>query len=292
MAKLKKHGQIYSYLMIIIGTGILAFGIQCFYDQVGLVTGGFSGLAIIVKNVSSYFWEGGIPLWFTNLALNIPVFILSCFLKGWKFIGKTFFGTIMLSVWLYIIPAIDMAEGDYMIAAIFGGVCAGAGIGFVIKVGATTGGTDMVSALVQLKLRHYSIVQILQVIDAAVVVMGLVVFGMRPTLYAIIGIVVQTKVADLIVEGFNYSKATYIISDKHEMVAERIMRDLDRGLTGLEARGMYTGTNKRVLMCILNQKELVNLKNLVNEVDPEAFVIVSDVREVLGEGFQEYKQEF
>lgn len=292
MAKLKKHGQIYSYLMIIIGTGILAFGIQCFYDQVGLVTGGFSGLAIIVKNVSSYFWEGGIPLWFTNLALNIPVFILSYFLKGWKFIGKTFFGTIMLSVWLYIIPAIDMAEGDYMIAAIFGGVCAGAGIGFVIKVGATTGGTDMVSALVQLKLRHYSIVQILQVIDAAVVVMGLVVFGMRPTLYAIIGIVVQTKVADLIVEGFNYSKATYIISDKHEIVAERIMRDLDRGLTGLEARGMYTGTNKRVLMCILNQKELVNLKNLVNEVDPEAFVIVSDVREVLGEGFQEYKQEF
>lgn len=292
MANVKKHGQIYNYLMIIIGTGILAFGIQCFYDQVGLVTGGFSGLAIIVKNVSAFFWEGGIPLWFTNLALNIPVFILAFFLKGMKFIGKTFFGTIMLSVWLYIIPAVDMAEGDFMIAAIFGGVCAGAGIGFVIKVGATTGGTDMVSALVQLKLRHYSIVQILQVIDAAVVVMGLMVFGMRPTLYAIIGIVVQTKVADLIVEGFNYSKATYIISDKHEIVAERIMRDLDRGLTGLEARGMYTGTNKRVLMCILNQKELVSLKNLVNEVDPEAFVIVSDVREVLGEGFQEYKQEF
>ncbi|MBQ8211124.1 MAG: YitT family protein [Treponema sp.] len=292
MTKVKKHGQIYIYLMIILGTGILAFGIQCFYDQVGLVTGGFSGLAIIVKDVSSKFFEGGIPLWFTNLALNIPVFILAYFLKGKKFIGKTFFGTIMLSVWLYIIPFWDMSEGDLMIASIFGGVCAGAGIGFVIKVGATTGGTDMVSALVQLKLRHYSIVQILQVIDAAVVVAGLLVFGMRPTLYAIIGIVVQTKVADLIVEGFNYSKATYIISDKHEVVAEKIMKDLDRGLTGLEARGMYTGTNKRVLMCILNQKELVNLKNLVNEVDPEAFVIVSDVREVLGEGFQEYKQEF
>ena len=292
MTKVKKHGQIYIYLMIILGTGILAFGIQCFYDQVGLVTGGFSGLAIIVKDVSSKFFEGGIPLWFTNLALNIPVFILAYFLKGKKFIGKTFFGTIMLSVWLYIIPFWDMSEGDLMIASIFGGVCAGAGIGFVIKVGATTGGTDMVSALVQLKLRHYSIVQILQVIDGLVVFLGLFIFGMRPTLYANIGIVVQTKVSDLIVEGFNYSKATYIISDKHEVVAEKIMKDLDRGLTGLEARGMYTGTNKRVLMCILNQKELVNLKNLVNEVDPEAFVIVSDVREVLGEGFQEYKQEF
>ena len=292
MTRIRKHGQIYNFIMIVIGTGILAFGIQCFYDPIGLVTGGFSGLAIIVKNVSSYFWEGGIPLWFTNIALNIPVFILAYFLKGKKFIGKTFYGTVLLSVWLYIIPAIDMAEGDFMIAAIFGGVTAGVGIGFVIKVGATTGGTDMVSALVQLKLRHYSIVQILQVIDAAVVVMGLMVFGMRPTLYAIIGIVVQTKIADLIVEGFNYSKATYIISDKHEIVAERIMKDLDRGLTGLEARGMYTGTGKRVLMCILNQKELVKLKYLVNEVDPEAFIIVSDVREVLGEGFQEYKEEF
>lgn len=292
MMQFKKHGQLYEYMMITLGTGVLAFGIQCFYDQIGLVTGGFSGLAIIVKSVTEAFFEGGIPLWFTNLALNIPVFILAYFLKGMKFIGKTFFGTVMLSVWLYFIPTWDLAGGDYMIASIFGGVCAGVGIGFVIKVGATTGGTDMVSALIQLKIRHYSIVQILQVIDAAVVVMGLMVFGMRATLYAIIGIVVQTKVADVILEGFNYSKAAYIISDKHEIVAERILKDLDRGLTGLEARGMYTGTDKRVLMCILNQKELVNLKNLVNEVDPNAFVIVSDVREVLGEGFQEYKKEF
>lgn len=292
MTKVRKHSRLVSYLMIIIGTGILAFGVQCFYDQVGLVTGGFSGLAIVIKYLSAHWIEGGIPLWLTNIALNVPVFILSYFLKGKKFIGKTLFGTVMLSVWLYIIPLADMAEGDFMIASIFGGVCAGAGIGFVIKEGATTGGTDMVSALVQLKFRHYSIVQILQVIDGAVVVLGLFVFGMRATLYAIIGIVVQTKVADLIVEGFNYSKAAYIISDKHEIVAEKILKDLDRGLTGLEARGMYTGTDKRVLMCILSQKQLVNLKNLVNDVDPSAFVIVSDVREVLGEGFQEYKKDF
>ncbi len=292
MTKNIKNRQWYKYLMIIIGTGILAFGVQCFYDPVGLVTGGFSGLSIVIKHISENWIEGGIPLWLTNIGLNVPVFVLAYFLKGKKFIGKTLFGTIMLSVWLYIIPIIDMGEGDFMIASIFGGVCAGAGIGFVIKEGATTGGTDMVSALVQLKLRHYSIVQILQVIDAAVVVLGLFVFGMRPTLYAIIGIVVQTKVADIIVDGFNYSKAAYIISDKYEIVAEKILKDLDRGLTGLEARGMYTGTEKKVLMCILTQKELVNLKNLVNEVDPEAFVIVSDVREVLGEGFQEYKNEF
>lgn len=301
MKFIQKHKQLYSYLMITVGAGILAVGLQWFYDPIGLVTGGFSGLAIIVKEVTAelynngiflWFEEGGIPLWFTNLALNIPVFILAYFLKGKKFIGKTLYGALALSAWLYVIPTWDLANGDMLIAAVFGGVCAGAGIGFVIKVGATTGGTDMVSALVQLKMRHYSIVQILQVIDGAVVVLGFTIFGMTPTLYAIIGIIIQTKVADLIVEGINYSKAAYIISDKHEIVAEKILKDLDRGLTGLEARGMYTGTEKRVLLCIVTQKELVVLKNLVNEVDPNAFVIVSDVREVLGEGFQEYKQEF
>lgn len=301
MTFIQKHKQLYSYLMITLGGAILAFGLQCFYDPIGLVTGGFSGLSIIVKEVSAklaengvpvWFTEGGIPLWFTNLALNVPVFILAYFLKGAKFIGKTLYGALILSAWLYVIPAWDLANGDMLIAAIFGGVCAGAGIGFVIKVGATTGGTDMVSALVQLKVRHYSIVQILQVIDGAVVLLGFTVFGMTPTLYAIIGIVVQTKVADLIVEGINYSKAAYIISDKHEIVADKILNELDRGLTGLEARGMYTGTEKRVLMCVVTQKELVTLKNIVHDVDKDAFVIVSDVREVLGEGFQEYKKEF
>jgi len=289
---MKKHGKIYDYFMIVLGTGILAFGIACFYDPIGLVTGGFSGLAIVIKHVTEAFIEGGMPLWLTNIVLNVPVFILAYFLKGKKFIGKTLFGTIMLSVWLYILPAIDLVENDYMIAALFGGVCAGAGIGFVIRVGATTGGTDMVSALVQLKMRHFSIVQILMVIDGLVVLLGLLIFGMRPTLYAIIGIVVQTKVSDLIVEGFNYSKAAYIITNEHEEVAKRIMTELERGVTGLQAKGMYTKEDKCVLYCIVTQKEIIGLKDIVNEVDPSAFVIVSDVKEVLGEGFQEYKKEF
>ena len=289
---MRKHSKFYDYMMIIIGTGILAFGIACFYDQVGLVTGGFSGLAIVIKHVTSIFIEGGIPLWLTNIALNIPVFVLSYFHKGKKFLGKTLFGTVMLSVWLYILPSIDMAEQDLMIAAIFGAVCAGAGIGIVIRVGATTGGTDMLSALIQLKLRHYSIVQILQVIDGVVVLLGLFIFGMRPTLYAVIGIIVQTKVSDLIVEGINYSKAAYIITNEYEELSERIMSDIERGVTGLHATGMYTKEDKCVLYCIVTQKEIVALKDVVNEVDPNAFVIVSDVKEVLGEGFQEYKKEF
>lgn len=289
---MKKHSKFYDYLMIIIGTGVLAFGIACFYEQMGLVTGGFSGLAIVIKHVTAVFIDGGIPLWLTNIALNVPVFILSYFLKGGKFIGKTLFGTLMLSAWLFVLPDVNFAQGDYMIGTLFGGLCAGAGIGLVIRVGATTGGTDMVSALIQLKLRHFSIVQILMVIDATVVVLGFLIFGIRPTLYAIIGIVVQTKVSDLVVEGFNYSKAAYIITNEYEEIAKRIMTELERGVTGLHAKGMYTQEEKCVLYCIVTQKEIIGLKDIVNEVDPNAFVIVSDVKEVLGEGFQEYKKEF
>lgn len=288
----KKRKMIMDYIMIIIGAGALSIGVSCLFDPVGLVTGGFSGLSIVVKNVTSLWFEGGIPLWFTNIALNIPVFILAYFVKGKAFIGKTLFGAIMLSVWLYIIPGIDLAQGDFLIAAIFGGTFTGVGIGLVIRAGATTGGTDMVSALIQVKLRHYSIVQILQVIDGLVVLLGLFVFGIRSTLYAIIGIVVATKVSDMIVEGWNYSKAVYIITKEHEIVAKRILTELERGVTGLHAQGMYTGTEKCVLYCVMSQKEVVNLKALVAEEDPDAFVIVSDVREVLGEGFQEYSKEF
>ena len=289
---MKKHGTMYEYIMIILGTGILAFGIASFYDPIGLVTGGFTGLAIVIKSVTGFLFEGGIPLWFTNLALNIPVFVLAYFLKGPKFIGKSFFGAMMLSAWLYILPSIDMSSGDYLLAAIFGGAVSGFGIGLVLRTGATTGGTDMVSALVQLRLRHYSIVQILQVIDAMVIMLGLMIFGMRPTMYAIIAILVTTKVSDTVLEGFNYSKAAYIITNQHEAVAQRIMKELDRGVTGLHAKGMYTGDDKCVLYCIVSAKEIVSLKDIVNETDPNAFVIVSEVREVLGEGFQEYKKEF
>lgn len=289
---MKKHGAFYEYLLIVIGTGILAFGIACFYDPIGLVTGGFTGLAIVVKSVTETFIEGGVPLWVTNLTLNIPMFILAYFLKGPKFIGKSFFGAMMLSAWLAVIPQINFAGSDMLLSALFGGVFSGAGLGIVFRTGTTTGGTDLVSALIQLKLRHFSIVRILQIIDAMVIMLGMFVFGVQQTMYAIIAIFITTKVSDMVLEGTNYAKAAYIITNEHEQVANRIMKELDRGVTGLHAKGMFTNEDKCMLYCIVSQKEIVVLKDIVNEVDPKAFVIVSEVREVLGEGFQEYKKEF
>lgn len=278
----------FSYLMIIVGTAALGVAIQSIYDPIGLVTGGFTGLSIVVKAVSSAVVKGGIPLWLTNTVLNVPVFIFGYILLGRKFVGRTLFGTVMLSFWLYILPPLDLAQGDYLLAALFGGVFSGAGMGLVFRANATTGGTDMVAALIQKKLKHYSVVQIMMLLDGLIVIAGLFQFGMRATLYAIVAIYVSTKVSDTILEGFKYSKAAYIITDKYELIAQRIMEDLDRGVTGLDAKGMYTMDSKCVLYCVVSKKEIVMVKELVNSIDPGAFVIVSDVREVLGEGFLEY----
>lgn len=276
------------FLFIVLGTGIMALAIQCIFEPIGLVTGGFTGIAIIIRKVTAGLVEGGIPLWLTNIVLNIPVFLFALKIKGKRFIGRTVIGTVLLSFWLYIIPQVDLTQGDYMLSAIFGGVITGIGIGFVLLAKATTGGTDMVSVLIQHKVRHYSVVQILQVIDGAVVLAGLYVFGLKPALYAVVAIFITSKVSDALMEGMKYSKAAFIITDRYQEVADAIMTKLDRGLTGLDATGMYSGDRKIVLYCVVSKKEIVDLKDIVAEIDTKAFVIVTDAREVLGEGFLEY----
>ena len=275
------------YLFIFMGTGIMALAIQCIFEPIGLVTGGFSGIAIIIRKMTAGIVEGGVPLWLTNPALNVPVFIAALIIKGRKFLGRTVIGTVLLSFWLYVIPQVDLTQGDYMLSAVFGGVITGIGIGFVLLAKATTGGTDMVSALIQKYVRHYSVVQILQVIDGMVVLAGLYVFGLKPALYAIVAIFITSKVSDALMEGMKYSKAAFIITDCYKEIADAIMTQLDRGLTGLDATGMYSGDKKTVLYCVVAKKEIVELKDIVAKIDPKAFVIVTDAREVFGEGFLE-----
>ena len=236
------------------------------------------------------FFPGGIPLWFTNIALNIPVFLVAFKVKGKRFIGRTLVGAFLLSAWLYVLPAVDLTQGDYVLAAVFGGVTCGTGMGLILLAKATTGGTDMVATIIQHYAKHYSIVQILQVLDALVVLCGLWVFGIHAALYAIVAIFITTKVSDALMEGFKFSKAAFIITDQYELVAKRILGELDRGVTGLKAKGMYSGADKCVLYCVVSQKEIVQVKEIVAETDPNAFVIVSDAREVLGEGFLEYSR--
>lgn len=285
-----KRNPVLVYLMIIVGTGLLAFTIKCIFDPINLVTGGFTGIAILLKRLTDVIYEGGVPLWFANLALNIPVFFVALKIKGKHFIGRTAIATALLSVWLYIIPEMDFVEGDYILASVFGGVLSGIAMGTILYANATTGGTEMVAVLIQCKLKHYSVAQIMQALDGLIVAAGLYVFGLRPSMYAIVTIFITSKMTDTILEGMKFSKAAYIITDRYKAVAESIIDKLERGVTGLHARGMYSGDEKCMLYCVVSKKEIVTLKELVYQIDKSAFIIVGDVREVLGEGFIEYRE--
>lgn len=287
---LRNKSVLFDYLVIMLGTALMSFAIKSIYDPISLVTGGFSGIAIIVKDITTGFIDGGIPLWFTNLALNIPMFFVSGRVKGKKFIGRTIFATVFMSIALYVLPEIDIMTEDFVLASIFGGVITGVGMGMVFWAKATTGGTDMLATIFQHNMKHYSIAQILQILDAIIVIAGAFIFGLNKALYAIIAIYLVSQVSDGILEGLKFSKLAYIISDHSEEIARGIMKELDRGVTGLYAKGMYTDIDRKVLICVVSKKQIVQLKELAADIDSSAFVIVSDVREVFGEGFIEYNQ--
>ncbi len=280
---MKQRSAAADYMLIIVGSFIMGYAIKNIYDPANLVTGGASGLAIVIKELA------GIPLWLTNTLLNIPLFLAAWKIQGWRFIKRTFLATVTLSLSLYVIPErVLIPSGDMLLIALFGGIISGVGTGLVFMAGATTGGTDMLAALIQKKFPHYTLPQVLQVLDALIVLIGVAVFGIQPALYALIAIYALSKVSDGILEGLKFSKMVYIISDQNEKIARIIMEEMGRGVTGLDATGMYSGARRQMLCCVVSKKEIVRVKELVREQDRRAFVIVSDVREVLGEGFIEY----
>ena len=193
-----------------------------------------------------------------------------------------------MTLWLYVIPNIPFVADDLLLVALYGGLVCGAGTGLVLLAVATTGGTDTLAALIQPLAPHYSIAQIMLVLDSLIVLAGLSTFGLHLALYAMIAIFVLTKISDGIIEGLKFSKSIYIISDHAEAIAQAIMTELSRGVTGLSVKGMYSGEPRQMLYCVVSKKEITQIKEIVAGFDRKAFVIVEDAREVLGEGFIEY----
>lgn len=270
------------YGLMIVGTALISFAIKNIYDPVSMVTGGVSGLAIIAKEL----WS--VPLWLTNTLLNIPLFAAGMLIMGWKFIRRTLFATVMLSLFLYVLPEGSYMGSDILLSALFGGMISGLGTGMVFLAGCTTGGTDMLAALMQKRLKHYTLAQIMQVLDGLIVLAGASVFGIPTALYALIAIFCVSKVTDGLIEGLKFSKQAFIISDQYREIADAVMERMGRGVTSLEARGMYSDEAKKMLFCVVSKKEIVKIREIVAEYDQGAFVIVSDAREVFGEGFMEY----
>ncbi len=283
-------GYFKHYLLIIVGTLLMAVSVNFVYEPIKMVTGGVSGLAIIIKDISSILIEGGIPIWVSNILLNIPLFLGALLVKGRTFLHNTLFATVSFSVALAVVPTLNIIYDDYLLASVFGGVIGGAGLGLVLVTQSSTGGTDLLSMLIHKYKPYYTVPQILTVIDGLIVIAGAISFGLNKALYAIIAVYITAKVSDGILEGLKFAKMAYVISDKYEDIAKLILTDLDRGVTGISATGMYSNKEKKMLFCVVSKKQIIQLTEIVAKIDPRAFVIVSDAREVMGEGFREYRQ--
>lgn len=279
------ENKVVSYLLVVIGTFLLAVSVRFVYEPLSMVTGGFSGLAIVVKDLSKWLVIDGIPIWVTTTLLNIPLFINAFLQKGMKFVNNTLFAFVCYSLFLAIIPIIPMIEGDYLMAAIIGGAIGGTGLALVFSQSMTTGGTDLLSALLQKYLPYVTIARILLVIDAVIVIIGIGIFGLRSGLYSIIAVFVTTKVMDSILEGLSFAKMVMVISENCEQIGKQIMTELERGVTSLSVKGMFSGKGRTMLLCVVSRKEVIKLSEIVSRTDENAFVIISDVREVNGEGF-------
>lgn len=278
------------FIMIILGSVLLALGITWFLSPLGLVTGGVSGVAILVQEISSPLIANGVPIWFTNAVLNIPLFVISIRQRGFGFAKKSLYAVVALSFALWLAEMIpnpmDVGD-DLLLAGLFGGVLVGAGVGLVLKAGGTTGGTDMLAAIFKFKRPNLPIENLMLAIDATIIISGMFVFGPINVMYAIISVLVTTKLVSIVLEGGHSAKAVFIVSEKSNEIAELVMNDIGRGATGIKAKGMYLKKESEMLFVVLSQKELPELREIVLGIDAKAFVTIAEVREVLGQGFIE-----
>lgn len=250
------------YLYLAAGTFLMAAAYKSIYQSVGMVTGGFSGIGVIVNRVTGGVWAGGVPLWITNVTLNVPLFIAAFYIEGKEFIKNTVTGAVLLTLYLAVLPAVPVDAADYLLAAVYGGAACGAGIGLVLKSGFTTGGTDMLGVLLHRFFRQYALASIIQVLDMAVIIAGVLVFGMSVSLYAIIAVYVTALVTDTVLEGTKQARAVWIISDKNEQIAPVVMEKMHRGITRVSCkRGLYAAGKKCAAVRGFNQTDTVSERN-------------------------------
>ena len=278
------------YVVIILGSILMALSVNLIYEPLGLVTGGVSGIAIIVKYLTIGIVPGGFPVWAFTVLCNVPLFLLAAKVNGIKSLIANFFGTVSFILTLMMIPVYDLKLHDMLLSSIMGGIIGGVGIGLVFSSQASTGGTDLLASIIHTTKRHISIPQILGFVDGVIILSGAFVFGLGNALYAIIAVIITSKISDGILEGLKFAKMAYVISDHYDEIANAVMNQIGRGVTGVSATGMYSNTDKKMLFCVVSRKEIVKIIEISKKIDPNSFVIVSDVREVMGEGFIEYRQ--
>ena len=250
--------------------------------QNNLAEGGFTGLTLIIYQLTGFNPS------YSNLILNIPLFFI-----GWKYLGRTSFyytiiGTVGLSLWIWVFGKyqIQMPLGDDLIlVALFAGVFIGVGLGIIFRYGGTTGGVDIIARFAN-KLLGMNMGRAMFIFDVFVIGLSIITYlSLREAMYTLVAVFIAARVIDFIQEGAYSARGAMIISEKNEEIAEKIMKEMERGVTVLNGYGSFTKQQREVLYCVVGKNELFRLKNAITSVDPHAFVSVSEVNDVLGEGF-------
>lgn len=279
--------KVIKILKIVIGTLFMAMAVNFVYEPMHMVTGGVSGIAIIVKSISRFWVKEDIPVWLTNILLNIPIFFWGYFVRGKKYLSVTFFANLCFTAFLYLLPIVSVRQRDFFLAALYGGVLTGIGLGFVFSSGYSTGGTDLLSSILKKYSKRMPVASILFILDAVVILAGMFVFGVTTSAYAVLAVFLSSKLMDTILTGLKIGKQVWIISEQHEQIGKDILQQMDRGVTGLSGKGLYSNQEKNVLICIVSPREISQIIQIVTQNDGQAFVFIQDVKEVMGEGFEE-----
>ena len=272
---------VYQYALITIGAFIYAVAISLFLDPNKLAPGGVSGLAIIINHYTSF------STGMMTLIINIPLMILGIWKFGLKFFVSTIVATTLGSIFIDVLAPIGAIADDRILCAIVGGALIGISLGFIFKAGATTGGTDIVARLLKLRFPHVETGSLFMTTDSVVVAASAIAFkDVEVALYAAICVFLTGKVFDLVLYGTQEAKLLIIISDKENEIAERLLNDIDTGMTYLHGVGGYSEKNKKVIMCAIKKQMLPKVEDMIKEIDLNAFIIVTSANEIVGQGYR------
>lgn len=276
------------YMVITLAALLYAAGIAFFLNPNQLAPGGVSGIAIILKRVFPVLPGVGMLI----LLINIPIMILGAWKFGKRFICSTIYSLIVSSIFIDILPMLTGVESvtdNMMLAAVIGGALFGAAMGVTFRMETTTGGLDVIVKIVRQKKPHMKTGQIYMLLDIAVLAASAIAFhNIEVALFATIAIYVSTVVMDRVIYGGDQATLVYIISSKRKTIAERMMKELDVGVTMMQGMGAYSNTSTEIIMCVMRKQNLIKVRNILKEVDPSAFMIVSSANEVFGEGFKSH----
>ena len=267
----------------IVGSFVMAISVAFFLLPNELSSGGFSGIATI------FYYRLKIPMGITIASLNIPLFLMAGYKLGKKFFVKSLIGTISLSGFIDLLDKYQVITNDKMLAAIYGGILTGIGTAIILKSNSSTGGSDLVTYIINKYNNKIELGHVITIIDAIIVILNVIFLRkIEVGLYSAITIYLMGLMIDVVFEGIFFSKLLFIISNKNQIISNEIQTKINRGITGIYGKGMYENKNKLVLMCAVDRRDIANIKKLILSIDKDAFVVVTNSREVLGYGFKFY----